>query len=315
MLAFGSPGQAAPVARAAGRPARAYRAGTGSFDSSTVRSRRPRTAAPCRRPWPPPPWRFPRTGAACSTPSTQAIGRPREPELRLFRASILTPVAKAELYTAKGSPDGRSRFAPGADRRGPGIAAGRPARPAGDHSRRHHAALDRARTGDREPRLGAGPLPRPSGSGRARRGPAARRPRPLDQGRRRQRRRSATADLRAAAVGSRPAPRPASGSPSFIMCSGSTWTRAASPIPGARARPANGRRRRRGFPAWPRGAGRLRIRVARFPAGRRTRAAARASRRRPLLGRARRTSLRAARVRSKPCSSAAAAERPKASTA
>ena len=42
--------------------------------------------------------------------------------------SVLTPVAKAELYTAKGSPVGRSRVAPGADRPGARAPAGRPAR-------------------------------------------------------------------------------------------------------------------------------------------------------------------------------------------
>ena len=50
-------------------------------------------------------------------------------------AGVLTPVAKAELYTA-GLAGRRSRFAPGADRRGAGAAAGRAARRDGGQARR-----------------------------------------------------------------------------------------------------------------------------------------------------------------------------------
>ena len=65
--------------------------------------------------------------------------------------------------------------------------------------------------------------------------------RSADQGRRCRRRRGAAADLRAAAVGRSARRGRAAASPSSITCSGSTSTRAASPTPGARARPANGR--------------------------------------------------------------------------
>ena len=78
-------------------------------------------AARRHRPMPPLPVEmspFPRTGAACSTRSMPAIGRRPRPGSRRFPPSVLTPVAKAELYTAKGSPVGRPRLASGADRRG-----------------------------------------------------------------------------------------------------------------------------------------------------------------------------------------------------
>ena len=71
--------------------------------------------------------------------------------------SILTPVAKAELYTAKGSPVGRPRLAPGADRRGARAAAGRPARADGAQARRDDAAADRPAKG-RPYMLGSAPV-------------------------------------------------------------------------------------------------------------------------------------------------------------
>ena len=90
-------------------------------------------------------------------------------------ASILTPVAKAELYTAKGSPavDLASLQA---------LIAEAPELPQADQLA--PMAIKRGATtpplivpekADREPRLGARPLSRQAGPGRARRRPAARR--------------------------------------------------------------------------------------------------------------------------------------------
>ena len=44
------------------------------------------------------------TGAACSTRSAPAIGHAAQAGIAALPPGILTPVAKAELYTAKGSP-------------------------------------------------------------------------------------------------------------------------------------------------------------------------------------------------------------------
>ena len=57
------------------------------------------TQAVPRRPSP-----FRKTGAACSMRSTPANGHPRRRASPLLPKSVLTSVAKAELYTAKGSP-------------------------------------------------------------------------------------------------------------------------------------------------------------------------------------------------------------------
>ena len=87
---------------------------------------------------------------------------------------MLTPVAKAELYTAKGSPvvDLASLQA---------LIAQAPELPQANQLalmalRRGaaHAAADHSARRRRQSRLGARPLPRPAGSGRARRRPAAR---------------------------------------------------------------------------------------------------------------------------------------------
>ena len=69
------------------------------------------------------------------------------------------------------------------------------------------------------------------------------------------------------------------------MCSASTWTRAGSPTPGGRARPANGPSRRPGFPVSRRGASAIAIPHPDVPAGPQPRAAARAARRRAIIGR------------------------------
>ena len=71
---------------------------------------RHRAASASRRPPVPPdardlpPIRFPRTGAECSTRSTRGNWASAQAGIAMLPPQILTPVAKAELYTAKGSP-------------------------------------------------------------------------------------------------------------------------------------------------------------------------------------------------------------------
>ena len=103
---------------------------------------------------------------------------------RTCRTSVLTPVAKAELYTAKGSPVVDLALAPGAARRSPG-AARRPTSSRLMAVKRGATTptADHAREAGVQHRLGADPLQGAPGAGRARRRPAARDPRPADQGR------------------------------------------------------------------------------------------------------------------------------------
>ena len=127
--------------------------------------------------------------------------------------------------------------------------------------------------------------------------------RSADQGRRCGRRRGAAADSMRPSCRSKPAPKPASASPSSIMCSGSTSTRAASPTPGARAR----RGEWAAQAAWVSGLASWRLgdynaASAAFQQVAPARAAARASRRRLLLGGARRAGGRPAALgRSRCC--------------
>ena len=172
------------------------------------------------------------------------------------RPSARDPDAGREGRTLhrQGFAAGRSCLDPGAARRGARASPGRPAR-AGSRSRaaRRQAPLIVAE----RPVVNLGSPP-----GRYRARPVQGEPaadqlraaaRSAGQGRRRPGRRSAAADLRAADFPTKPAPRRRPGSPSFITCSGSTWTPGASPIPGASARSATGRRRPPGSPASPRG--------------------------------------------------------------
>ena len=230
------PAVAAPPADGAARcPLRPARPALPARPSNRPRQQ-PAAGARRRRPFP-----CPGTGAACSMRSTPAIGRRRRPGLPRFRRASSRPVAKAELYTAKGSPvvdlaSLQSLIAAGAR-----ASRSQPARADGAQARGEHAAAGRSRKADRGARLGAGPLPRPPGSGRARRGPAARLARPADQGRRCHRRRGAARHPGAAALGRSARRGRPPASPSSIMCSGSTWMPAGWPIPGGRARLASGR--------------------------------------------------------------------------
>ena len=144
--------------------------------------------------------------------------------------------------------------------------------------------------------LGSAPVRyrRRAGAGRARCRPAARDPRPVDQGRRRRRRRGPAADLRAPALGR----GPRRGRPARrlrLLCARPRHGRAPR-----RRHLAPGRDRRMGRAGGvglgPRlvAPGRLQSRVRDLPAGRSLRAAARASRRRALLGARGRSRLRPA---------------------
>ena len=71
-----------------------------------------------------------------------AIGRLPRPASHAFPRSILTPVAKAELYTAKGSPVVDLASLQALIAEAPELPAGRPARADGLQARRDDAAAD-----------------------------------------------------------------------------------------------------------------------------------------------------------------------------
>ena len=156
--------------------------------------------------------------------------------------SVLTPVAKAELYTAKNSPavdvaslqaliaaSARASRRPTSSRR---MAL---------QARRDHAAAGHSRKADRSSsaRRRSAIAPGPS---RASPPPTSSAPRSIRWSRptmpaapKR------CSSLRAPRCRPKRAPRRPPALPSSITSSASTWTRAASPTPGGRARPANGR--------------------------------------------------------------------------
>ena len=202
--------------------------------------------------------------------------------------SILTPVAKAELYTAKGRRPSTSIPSRRCLPRRPSFRRRASSRRWRSSAARD-AAADHSGKADRQSRLRAGPLPRPAGSGRALGRPAPRRARSADQGQRRRRRRSAAAHLRAASVRRSARRSRRSASPSSITSLASTWMRAASPTPGAQG--ATGEWAAQS--AWVSGLaswrlGDFKAASAAFQQVAALAAAARASRRRLLLGCARR---------------------------
>ena len=205
---------------------------------------------------------------------------------------LLTPVAKAELYTAKGSPvvDLASLQALVAE--APELPAGGPAFRHGNQARRAHATADHSGKADLQSGLSSDPLQSQGGAGRALCRSASCPPRSADQGERLRGRRSATADLRAAIVDRSPC-RSGPARRLRLLCQ-----RTGSGRPPRRGHLAPGRDRRMGEPGGldfgPRllAARRLERRFALVPASRATGPAARAPRRRLLLGRAGRTGSR-----------------------
>ena len=192
-----------------------------------------------------------RIGAACSTRSMPAIGRgagghrdasAAASSHRLQRPSSTPPkIRRSWISTLFSRSSPRRRSFPQAE----------PTRDHGLQARRNDAAHDHSGAGDvnlgRRPSATARPVQGEPGADELR---AALDPliKANDAG-------GAEAQLLPTRRSCRPrlAPKRASVLPSSITSSASTWTRAASPTHGARARPANGPRSRRGFPVSPRG--------------------------------------------------------------
>ena len=105
------------------------------------------------------------TGAACSPRSAAATGHRRQAGIAALPPAPLTPLARAELYTARDSPAVDLCPAPGAARRGARAAAGRAAGAHGADPRRDQPPLIVGRAAGRQPRLRARPLSRPAGAG------------------------------------------------------------------------------------------------------------------------------------------------------
>ncbi len=248
IAALGRPGPGA--GRRPARPARAdsrHNHGPGRAPPLPNRARRsaqPAAAAPTAA-------SFPGTGAACLLAIDQGEWEAARLGIDALPDGPLKPYAKAELFTAKGSPkvdlepilallDGGAR-----------TAAGRAAAAHGDQPAARHQSAPAIYWPRPTVSLGSAPRrgkTRPVG-GRTRRRSAAAGDRAAGQGRRRGRRRGAVPDGACRPCRSRRGRRPPIASPGCILSADATPTPAASPTRAAPARPANGPPRRPGFPA------------------------------------------------------------------